>query len=106
MATLFSSGRVIDLVIALVVLEALTLCAYHLATGRGLAPAQFAANLAAGLCLLLAVRAALTSAGWVWVALSLALSRLAHLADLGSRLRARQSAVAPWCRLADVTRLA
>ncbi|OBX20881.1 hypothetical protein A9995_02495 [Erythrobacter sp. QSSC1-22B] len=40
--------------------------------------------------MLLGLRAALTGAGWVWVALPLALSLPVHLLDLARR-RARQS---------------
>ena len=91
MSGLFASGRIVDLILALTVLEWLLLTAYRRRTGRGPAPAPLLANLLAGICLLLAVRAALVDAWWGWLALCLAEPRwLAHLADL--RLRWAQPA--------------
>jgi hypothetical protein len=46
-------------------------------------------NLAAGACLLLALRAALTQAGWPWVALFLTAALVAHIGDFRRRLSAR-----------------
>jgi hypothetical protein len=85
MSGLFASGRIVDLILALTVLEWFALTAYRRRTGRGPAPAPLAANLLAGVCLLLAVRAALVDAWWGWLALCLAGSLVAHLADLGLR---------------------
>jgi hypothetical protein len=45
-------------------------------------------TLAPGACLLLALRAALTGSGWVWVAAFLTLSLPIHIADLARRRRA------------------
>jgi hypothetical protein len=45
----------------------------------------------AGMCLMLALRAALVDSGWMWVAAFLALSGVAHVADLITRWP-RQSA--------------
>jgi hypothetical protein len=87
MAGMFASGRIVDAVIALMVLEALLLAWLHLRRGRGLAPADLLANLAAGLFLLLALRAALVGAAWPWIAASLAAALVAHLADLARRWR-------------------
>ncbi len=67
MAELFASARAVDLVLAVVVLEGLTLAIYHARTQRGPAPRDFVANLVAGACLLLALRAALTHAPWTWI---------------------------------------
>ena len=77
----------VDLVIAVTLLEAAALAVYHARTGRGLAPRDFAANLGAGLALMLAVRAALAGAAWTWVAAGLAAAGLAHLLDLRRRWR-------------------
>jgi len=84
-AELFAGGRIVDLVLALVVLEALALWIHHRRTGRGIAPADFLPNLAAGACLLLALRAALAGSGWIWIAAWLAAALAAHLADLARR---------------------
>jgi hypothetical protein len=88
MRDLFASGRVVDVILALVVVEAIALAGWRRLTGRGLALRALAANLLAGGFLLLAVRAALVGAEWIWVAASLLAALLAHLADLAARLTA------------------
>jgi hypothetical protein len=85
MSALFASGRVIDLILGLTAAEAILLILWHRRTGRGVPPRPLLLNLLAGACLLLAVRAVLCGAGWPWVALALAGSLLAHLADLRER---------------------
>lgn len=82
---LFVSGRVADLVLAVMLVEALGLVAIHRRTGRGLPPAAVLLNLAAGAALLLALRGALVGAGWGWIALALTGALVAHLADLRQR---------------------
>ena len=96
MRDLFASGRVIDLILALMGVEALAL-----ALARRFAPPRaggllarvppwrtLAPNIAAGGFLLLAVRAALVDADWIWVALSLLGALMAHITDLWIRLDA------------------
>jgi hypothetical protein len=75
----------IDLVIALTLVEALALALYHRRTGRGMAPLDFMPNLGAGLALMFALRATLSAAGWGWVAAGLMLAGLAHATDLRRR---------------------
>lgn len=87
MPELFASGRVVDLVVGFMAIEAMGLLAYHRRTGHGLAPAQVAGNLLPGFLMLLALRAALTGAAWPWISLWLLASLGAHLADLRSRWR-------------------
>jgi hypothetical protein len=87
LAELFSSGRIVDLILGLVALEAMALLVHARRTGRGVAPAGLLTNLAAGTCLLLALRSALVDASWRWTAAFLAAALLAHLADLGQRWR-------------------
>jgi hypothetical protein len=77
----FASGRAVDLVIAFIVVEAVVL---RLWWGRGRA-LDILLALMPGLCLLLAVRAALTGAGWEWVAFWITASLPAHLADIVRR---------------------
>ena len=79
------SRRLIEIVIAFTLLEGGALLAYHRATGKGVAPREFAANLAAGLCLMLALRSALGGSGWGWTALLLLASGLAHGSDVWRR---------------------
>jgi hypothetical protein len=87
MAELFASGRLIDLILGLMAVEGLALTLLFRRTGKGAAPRDLVGLLLAGGCLLLAVRAALTDAAWVWVGLWLGLALLAHLADLAMRWR-------------------
>ena len=82
MAELFASGRVVDLIVAGMVLEGVGLVAYHRATGRGIAPGRVLPNLVSGGFLLLAVRAALGGAWWGWVSLCLLAALIGHLEDL------------------------
>ena len=79
--------NLIDLVILMTVLEGVALCAYHVHSGRGMAPRDFMPNLAAGLALMLALRAGLEGAGWGYVAAGLMAAGLAHAADLKRRWR-------------------
>ncbi|MEA1830699.1 hypothetical protein U8607_01260 [Methylobacterium durans] len=87
MADFILSGRIVDLILALVALEALALLAYRARTGRGPAPLPLLCNLGSGACLMLALRAGLTGAPWWQIAACLALSFAAHLGDLVARLR-------------------
>lgn len=87
MAELFASGRLIDLILGLVVVEAIALTVFHRLTGKGVAPRDLVGLLLAGAFLLVAVRFALTGAEWVWIGLWLGLALIAHLADLALRWR-------------------
>ena len=82
---LFTSGHIVDLILGLMALETLTLVAYRSVLGRGIDTAPLLVNMAAGGCLLLAVRAALTGAGWVFVASALVAALAMHMLDIRSR---------------------
>jgi hypothetical protein len=82
MAEAILDGRLTAFVVVLVVVEWLVLAAWHRRTGKGLSGRQLLPNLAAGMSLMLALRAALVDSGWMWVAAFLALSGVAHVADL------------------------
>lgn len=83
---LVANGTVSLLAIAVIAVEVPVLLA--LFAGRpAFAPAAVVANGLSGICLLLALRAALTDAAPGAVALWLGLSFAAHLADLAARLR-------------------
>jgi hypothetical protein len=75
----------LHLAMAVTAAEALLLAWWHRRTGRGLAPWLLWPNLVSGLALMAALRAAMTGAGWPWVALGLAVSGLAHALDLRRR---------------------
>ena len=85
LAQFFSSGRAVDLAIAMTVMEGVVLAVYHRATGRGVAPKQYVLNVLSGLCLMLALRFALTGSAWLWVALALSASGVIHAVDMVSR---------------------
>jgi hypothetical protein len=81
MSEFFASGRAIDLVIAVLALEALLL--WGVLRGRGgVMPAP---TLLAAFGLLLAWRFGQAGAAWFWVALPLTLAGLAHGWDLWHR---------------------
>lgn len=84
----FASGRIIDLILALVMLEVIALAFLRVAKGRAVPLSGLLLTIAAGACLMLALRAALTGADWWWIALALTAALIAHLVDLRTRLRA------------------
>ena len=81
------SGRLVDIIIGLTVLEAMILAVHHRITRRGLALNDYALNLASGLFLMLALRAALAHSNGIWIAASLTAAGLAHGADILLRFR-------------------
>jgi hypothetical protein len=83
----FSSGRIVDLIVALTVAEGAVLLAWRHRTGRGIAPAALIGNLLSGVLLLMALRAALSGAAWRWIAACLIGAFFAHLVDLALRWR-------------------
>lgn len=87
MSALFASGRIVDLILGITVLEALVLLALYRRNGSGIAPVDLLGNLASGICLMLALRGALVGAWWGWIGLCLAASLVAHLSDLRRRWR-------------------
>ncbi|WP_232628962.1 hypothetical protein [Methylobacterium sp. Leaf118] len=87
MAELFASGRIVDVIVGLVVLEALLLLALRARSGRGPSPGALLSNLAAGAALMLGLRAALTGAEWPVVAAWLIAALLAHLTEMAIRFR-------------------
>ena len=80
----------LDAVIVFTVLEGLGLWLYHRLTGEGLDLSEYALNMVSGLCLMLAVRAAVSDAPWPWVTVCLSASGLAHGLDITRRWRQRQ----------------
>lgn len=84
---MFASGRLVDLVLVVVVIEAAVLLIYWSRARRGIAPRDLLPNLFAGVCLLLALRATLAGSGWMLPSLFLAAAGLAHLTDIAQRWR-------------------
>ncbi|MGZ8260907.1 MAG: hypothetical protein ACXWUL_10205 [Caldimonas sp.] len=87
MAEAFASGRIVDAILALVIVEAALLLILRRRLGHGPSFVAIVGNLGAGLFLLLALRAALVGSEWPWMAASLALALLAHLIDIAQRWR-------------------
>lgn len=87
MAELFASGRLIDVILLVVVLEAAALLLYWARARRGIAPLDLLPNLCAGGFLLLALRATLAGSGWMMASFFLAAAGLAHLTDVYRRWR-------------------
>jgi hypothetical protein len=87
MGELFANGRIVDLILLLMLGEAVALGAHHSLTKKGLKPVDVLIALIPGACLLLALRGALTDAHWISIALWLAAAFITHLADLWQRLR-------------------
>ena len=81
--------QVIDLVIAVTLVEGLALTLYHRSTGRGAAPRAFLLNMASGLCLMLALRCLANDTGDVSVALWLLAAGVAHGSDIWMRWQGR-----------------
>ena len=79
MSALFASGHAVDIVLAVILIEAIVLIA------RRRNAATIVLALLPGAMILLGVRAALTGAGWPWVALALAASFPLHVLDLRRR---------------------
>ncbi len=82
MAELFQTGRIVDVILALMLVEAVVLSALFAKRGRGIAPLPLVLNFAAGAALLLALRAALLHSDWRAVALWLIAAFAGHLGDM------------------------
>lgn len=84
MERFFASGHAVDLVLAVLAIEAVWLIV------RGHQARVVLAMLMPAALILLGLRAALTDAAWPWVAIPLALSFPVHLADLAARFQPRR----------------
>ncbi|MEE4174095.1 MAG: hypothetical protein V2I57_07575 [Xanthomonadales bacterium] len=79
------SGRIVDIALAVLVIEILWLSWRYRQTGRGLPPSLLFTNAGAGGSLMLALKAVLTGAAWPWIAAALLASLVFHVADLRHR---------------------
>jgi hypothetical protein len=86
--TLFAKGQVIWLILVVVVIEAVVLAAWLSRSQRARLVPGLLSNLAAGFCLMAAIGVLLADGGLALLALLLAASLVAHVADLWLRLRA------------------
>jgi hypothetical protein len=87
MEALVANGSVVDLAIAWILVEIGVLALRRPAGLRAALP-----NLCAGLGLALALRAAVTDAGWNWVLLWMASAGVAHVWEMVARERAARIA--------------
>jgi hypothetical protein len=78
-AELFASARIVDCIIALMLLELGVLTIVRSRTHRGMDPIELAVSLTAGMSLLFALRAALIGLSWLHVAMWLVLALIAHV---------------------------
>lgn len=85
MEALIASGRIVDLIVGLMIVEGIAIAIYWVARGRGIAPLDLIVNLLAGVALLLALRGALTGAGWRTIAGALVFAGVMHVLDLVRR---------------------
>ena len=82
---LILSGRIVDLMLAFIVIEIIAIMALRRARGGAIPTAPLLINIGAGASIMLALRAALTDAGWPWIAAFLLASLFFHVADLRQR---------------------
>ena len=87
MTTIFTNGRIIDLILAIMVIEAAVLLIYRSQTGRGIPAIGLFVNLLAGAFLLMALRSVLVESPLTWTSAWLAAALVAHIADLVQRWR-------------------
>ena len=80
MESFFTTGHAVDLVLAFMAIEAIILIVM-----KRRAPLTVLLTILPGAAMMLALRAALTGAGWPWVAIWLTVSLPLHLADLRHR---------------------
>ena len=85
MAEFFASGRVADVILAVLAVELCLFTLYRQMTGRGIPLLRLVPTILSGAFLALALRTALTGAGWTWTGLALTGALGAHLWDLASR---------------------
>lgn len=79
------SGRIVDVMLAVLVAEVIWLSLRYHRTGRGLPPSLLVTNAGAGGSLMLALKAVLTGAAWPWIVAALLASLVFHVADLRHR---------------------
>jgi hypothetical protein len=82
---LLAAGTLLEWIVVLMLVEAVLLLAWRARTGGGVPAAGVLCVLASGIFLMLAVRAALTSAGIASVAGWLLAALVAHVTDVLSR---------------------
>ena len=90
MEALLLSGRLLDGILCLIVIEGIVIIVAHRYNRARPSPWTLIPNLISGAALMLGLRLALSQAAWFWLALCLGCSLLAHLTDLIMRYRPQQ----------------
>lgn len=80
--SLFQSGAIIDLILVLMVVEVIALIVWRHFVGTGPGILTLLPFLAAGVCLMLAVKFALTDQEWIYIAMALSGAFVFHLTDV------------------------
>ncbi len=89
---LISSGRIVDLIVCVMIVEGLLLTVLQRRLGFELSLRRIIVMLLAGVFLLLALRVSLQGGSWTWIALWLLAALIAHILDLLSRLSSPRAA--------------
>ena len=84
----YASGRMVEIIFALMLLEGAALIVWRRIAGSGIPTLDLIVNFAAGGFLLLALRSALVRDEWTMIALWLTGALVAHVVDLRRRWRA------------------
>ena len=84
-AELIASGRAIDGILALMLIESIALILIGRKLSRAIPAVQVLVSIGAGAALLLALRAALLGFAWQWISLWLVAALVAHILDLRYR---------------------
>jgi hypothetical protein len=82
------SGRIVDLMLALVALEILVISYLFSRQGRGIASWPMLLNIGSGASLMLALRVSLTGGQWPMLAACLVAALAFHVADMALRWEA------------------
>ncbi|MEM1260878.1 MAG: hypothetical protein AAGH76_00635 [Pseudomonadota bacterium] len=85
MQELIESGRIVDIMVAVVAFEFTALSLYRATTGRGIPVLALLANLGAGGSLMLALGSVLKGFSWPVTASCLVAALVFHVADVGGR---------------------
>ncbi len=88
---LIESGRIVDIALAVLVVEIVVILGIRQMTGAGVPAPSLLINAGAGGSLMLALRAALVNDGWVWVAVFLVAALGFHAGDVAQRWQRRET---------------
>jgi hypothetical protein len=87
MQAFFESGRIIDVILLIVAIEAVVVVILRHRLAGLFDMRGFFVSLVSGVCLMVALRGALTGAPWTFIAPFLVASLIAHLIDVAQRWR-------------------